>query len=229
MEYWIDAAFSTGGFVGHLSYVLLVVSMMMRDISVLRLFVIASALAGIAYDLFWLRNPVGVFWEGLLLLVNVVQLYLLWRRDRRAQFTEEEDAYISSRLQGLSPGRCRDFLNIGRWEDLSEGHVLTRQHERPEYLTYLAKGAAKIMVDGREVATVLGGHYVGEMSLLGDGDASATVVISEPARVWRIKTDKVMKLKQDRPNIANALQAGIAVDMRRKIVASNYTFKASER
>lgn len=51
MDYWINAAFSTGGFVGHLFYVLLIISMTMRDITYLRLFVIASALVGIAYDL----------------------------------------------------------------------------------------------------------------------------------------------------------------------------------
>ena len=207
--------------VGHLSYVLLVVSMMMRDISALRLFVIASALAGIAYDLFWLRNPVGVFWEGLLLLVNVVQLYLLWRRDRSASFSKEEEQFISTRLKGLSPGRCRDFFDLGRWETLSAGSVLTRQNEQPEFLTYLSQGVASIMVDDREVATVQEGHYIGEMSLLGDGNASATVVVTEPARVWRIEPEKIERLKQERPNIANALQAGIAVDMRRKIIAGN--------
>jgi hypothetical protein len=229
LDYWIDAAFSTGGLVGHLSYILLVVSMMMRDISALRLLVIASALAGIAYDLIWLRNPVGVFWEGLLLLVNVVQLYLLWRKNRSAQFTQEEAQFVSTRLKGLSAGRCRDFFDMGRWEYLPSGSVLTRQNERPEFLAYLSKGTASIIVDDQEVAAVQEGHYIGEMSLLGDGNASATVIVTEPARVWRIEAEKIERLMQDRPNIANALQAGIAVDMRRKIVALNSVVTTGER
>ena len=77
------------------------------------------------------------------------------------------------------------------------------------------------MVDDREVASVQEGHYIGEMSLLGDGSATATVVVTEPARVWRIEAEKIERLMDDRPNIANALQAGIAIDMRRKIVAVN--------
>ena len=77
------------------------------------------------------------------------------------------------------------------------------------------------MVDDREVASVQEGHYIGEMSLLGDGSATATVVVTEPARVWRIEAEKIERLMHDRPNIANALQAGIAIDMRRKIVAVN--------
>ena len=202
--------------------------MMMRDISALRLLVIASALAGIAYDLFWLRNPVGVFWEGLLLLVNVVQLYLLWRRDRSAQFSKEEENFIATRLQGLSPGRCRDFFDMGRWESLPTGTILTRQNERPEFLTYLSEGTASILVADSKVATVQAGHYIGEMSLLGDGDASATVIIENPARVWRVEPGKIKRLMQDRPTIANAVQAGIAVDMRRKIVAGNTVMTAGD-
>ena len=213
---------------GHLSYILLVISMMMRDISALRLLVIASALAGIAYDLFWLRNPVGVFWEGLLLLVNVVQLYLLWRRDRSAQFSQEERSFVSTRLKGLSPGRCRDFFDMGRWETLPTGTLLTKQNEQPEFLTYLSQGTASILVEDRKVATVDAGHYIGEMSLLGDGDASATVIVESPARVWRIEPEKIKRLMQDRPTIANAVQAGIAIDMRRKIVASNTILTAGD-
>ena len=100
----------------------------------------------------------------------------------------------------------------------------SKQNDQPEFLTYLSKGTATITVDGQEVATVQAGHYIGEMSLLGDGNASATVVVAEPARVWRVEPEKIERLKKDRPNIANALQAGIAIDMRRKIVAGNSAF-----
>ena len=221
MDYWIESAFSTGGLVGHLSYVLLVISMLMRNISALRLFVIASALVGIAYDLVWLRNPVGVFWEALLLIVNLVQLWLLWQRDRRARFSAEEAEFIAERLAGLSPGRCRDLLDMGRWENLPPGSELTRQGAAPRFLTYLAQGAAEVRVDGRRLTSVGAGHFVGEMSLLGDGLASATVTAPGPLRVWRIEMEKVTRLEEARPTIANALKAGIAQDMRRKIVAGN--------
>lgn len=217
-----------GGLVGHLSYVLLVVSMMMRDMSALRLLVVASALTGIAYDLIWLRNPVGVFWEGLLLLVNVVQLYLLWRRDRRARFTPEEEVFVAERLSGLSPGRCRDLLDMGRWDTLPPGAEVTRQGERPRMLTHLSTGEAAVIVDGCPVARVAGPSYIGEMSLLGEGHASATVIVSTPCRVWQIGMDRVLRLERDRPTIFNALQAGIARDMRRKIVAGNIAALAAQ-
>ncbi len=74
MDLTLKSAFLTGGMVGHLSYVLLVLSMVMRRMSLLRMLVIASAFVAITYDWFWLKDPVGVFWETLLVLVNIVQL-----------------------------------------------------------------------------------------------------------------------------------------------------------
>jgi hypothetical protein len=221
LELTLDAAFSVGGLVGHTSYILLVISMLMRNITWLRLFVIASAMVGIAYDGIWLANPVGVFWEGMLLLVNVVQIYLLWRRDRIAQFDDEERGFFSQRLHGMSPGQARDLLNLGRWETLPEGMVLTREGERPTHLTYIGFGHVSIMVAGRQVATCGPGHYVGEMSLIDEGPASATARVTERGRAWRIARREIDKLREDDSALAAMLDASIARDMRAKILEQN--------
>lgn len=56
--------------VGHASYLLLVISMMMRLMTWPRLLVIAFT--AIAYDTIWLKDPVGVFRETLLVTVNII-------------------------------------------------------------------------------------------------------------------------------------------------------------
>ena len=48
MELTLESAFSTGGLVGHFAYMLLVISMLMRRMIWLRIFVILSALVAIA-------------------------------------------------------------------------------------------------------------------------------------------------------------------------------------
>ena len=58
----VDVSFITEGWMGHLSYLLLVFSMLMRRMLWLRLFVTASAVAGVLFDGLWLQNWVGVFW-----------------------------------------------------------------------------------------------------------------------------------------------------------------------
>lgn len=73
MERTVDSLFSPGGLVGNLSYIVLIVSMSMRDIFWLQLIAIFSGLTGIAHDMVWLNDPVGAFWESAFTLINVMQ------------------------------------------------------------------------------------------------------------------------------------------------------------
>lgn len=213
----MDLGFIIEGWAGHLSYLLLVLSMLMRHMLWLRLFVITSAMAGIAFDHFWLQNPVGVFWQSLLVVVNVAELALLWRNDRRARFTAEEDRFRESLLSGLSPGRTRRLLDMGRWETLPSETVLTREGQRPEFLTYLASGAVRIERQGRLLRLVGEGHFIGEMSMMGDGLAVATAVMQDSGRVWRIERPKLDRLRESNPAAMAAVEAGVARDMRAKL------------
>ncbi|TNF62904.1 MAG: cyclic nucleotide-binding domain-containing protein [Rhodobacteraceae bacterium] len=206
---------------GHLSYLLLVLSMLMRRMLWLRLFVIASACAGIAFDGLWLANWVGVFWQALLVLVNLAELFILWRNDRRAVFSAEEARFRAAFLGGLSPGQARSLLDRGRWERLTSGAVLTREGQTPEYLTYVDMGEVRIESRGRLVRVVAGGHFIGEMSLMGDDKAVATTIVQGEASVWRIERAKVERLRETSPATMSVLEAAFARDMRAKIVFQN--------
>ncbi|KPP89727.1 MAG: Cyclic nucleotide-binding domain [Rhodobacteraceae bacterium HLUCCA08] len=221
LEDLFGPAFLSEGYVGHLSYLLLVISMMMRNMLALRLFVIASALVGIVYDWIWLGNPVGVFWEALLLLVTLVQLVLLWHRDRRARFSDEEARMIAAWFRSGSTGQHRLLLDMGRWEDLPAGTTLTRDGERPDFLCYLSDGAARVAIDDQVLAMIGPGHFIGEMSLLDENRASASARLTGPSRMWRIERAKVERLRDTGSALWPVLEAAITLDMRAKIIAGN--------
>lgn len=221
MELSLASAFSTGGLVGHLSYLLLVVSMAMRSMLWLRVLVIASAFTGITYDLVWLKDPIGVFWESLLVAVNIIQIFLLWRHDRMARFNEEEQYFATVRLRGLSPGQARRLIDAGRWMDANGGEVLTEMGRAPEHLTFVAVGTVGIHVNSKRIAECGRGAFVGEMSLIDEGTASATAVVEGRARLWQIPIAKLQSLRDTAPEQTAALDAAIARDIRKKLVEHN--------
>jgi len=57
MELSLESALSAKGLLGHLSYFLLIVSMLSQRMLLLRIGVVGSALAGIAYAVFILHDP----------------------------------------------------------------------------------------------------------------------------------------------------------------------------
>ena len=221
MELTLDSAFSVGGMVGHLAYVFLVLSMLMRSIVALRIFFVVNVLLNILYVTVWVQDPVQLFWESLLFVINIVQLALIWWQNRRARFSEEEQAFAASRLRGLSRSQTRQLLDAGHWWDVMPGTVLTHQGERPTHLTYISSGSVGIVVDEQRVAGCGSGRYIGEMSVLDREPASATVSVEELARVWQLPTEVLDRFSERKPAVAAVLEAGIARDMRSKLLDSN--------
>ena len=221
MELTLDSAFSTGGLVGHFAYVLLIASMLMRQMVWLRLLVIASALVGILYSIVWLNDPVSSFWETLLVTVNVIQLAITWRQNSTAQFSARELSFVKQRLRGLVPGEQRRLLNEGKWKAVKAGETLIVEQSLPNDLIYIAQGSARITIEGHPIAECGAGMYVGEMSLVGDAPASATVTAQSDMEIWRISRDTLARFDRDRPTWLAVIEAGIARDMRRKLVGLN--------
>lgn len=221
MDLSIHSALSPGGLVGHLAYILTVAAMLMRSMVWLRILYIASVLVGILYLTFWVDDPVGLFWKVLLVAVNIGMLVSLALANGTARFTQEERAFAASLLRGLEPGEARRLLDRGEWLDLPDSAVLTSEGKRPDHLYYLARGEAVISVGRRRVARCRAGQYVGEMSVLDQSPASADALTDGPARVWRISRRTLDRLAVRRPKIHAVIEAGIARDMRAKIVQGN--------
>jgi len=221
MDSFSAVDFLTDGVMGHASYILLILSSLMRRMFLLRAFFIASSIAGIAYSLYWLGDFVGVFWETLLLLVNVTQLALLASKDARARFTEEEAEFVESWLSGGTPSSRRALLNMGRWETLEAGSQLTTRGERPHDLVFLSRGEADVSIAGLALARISEGHFIGEMSLLGDELASADVRLAVSSRVWRINRSRLDEARMRQPDLFGIIELALALSLRAKLIAAN--------
>lgn len=219
MELTFESAFSAGGMVGHTSYLLLVISMFMRSLGPLRVFVILSAFVAIAYDVFWLKDPVGVFWETLLVVVNIGQLTFDWFASKRTRFTAEERRLWETRFPSLSARAARRLLSSGLWVDAAEGRVLTVEGEVVRHLIYVDEGRADISYRGKPFTWCGPGNFIGEMSVLDKGFASADAVLVERSRIWMISGRAVRRLARDNPAISDGLRAGFSVDWREKLTA----------
>ena len=64
------------------------------------------------------------------------------------------------------------------------GRVLVRQGARNRQFVLLQEGTLRVTRDGRQVAELGAGDFIGELSLLGDGTATATVTTATDAVVW---------------------------------------------
>lgn len=221
MELTLESAFSLGGLVGHLSYLLLVVSMLMRVMWVLRLLVIASAFAAIAYDLIWLKDPVGVFWETLLVVVNITQLAITYRQNRRATFTPREAAFVHSAFPGLNNTLKRRLLAKGAWAEAAPGTELITAGAPVTHLIYIAEGTAQVTIAGGIVNQSGPGDFIGELTVLDAAPATGTVTATEALRYWAIEGEALRRLVAANDDINQAVSASFHRHMLTKLLAAN--------
>ena len=64
------------------------------------------------------------------------------------------------------------------------GEVLVREGARNRQFVLLQEGTLRVTRGGAQVAELSAGDFVGELSLLGDGTATATVTTVTEAVVW---------------------------------------------
>lgn len=128
---------------------------------------------------------------------------------------EKRQAEIDRRLaalsrvplfSGISEDERRRLAEHLRHAPFTAGEVMTRQGAEAHWLYMIVDGTAsvRVTVDGREreVATLRGGEFFGEMSLLTGAPRSATVVATTNVDCYRLDKEGFQELLASRPEIA---------------------------
>jgi hypothetical protein len=229
LESIIAAAFSLKAIAGHLSYGLLVISMLMSSIVWLRAIALVSGIAGIIYSGFVLHDPIGAFWETMFVLANLAQFCLLIWRSRRIRFSDEEFLFCQNALVLVPPFLSRQFIDAGKWMDIAAGTVLTLQDEPVEQLTYIAEGLVEVSVNGRLVAECSEGDFIGELGILSGRPATATTTATTDLRALVFTRDILIRHLQRHPDLKIALHAGFKNNLRHKLAKANERTLAETR
>jgi len=175
MDLSFESLITNGMLVGNLSYILLILSMAMRDILWLRLLAIASGTLGASYDYFWVNDNVGAFWELSFTLVNLVQAaWLIYERTRR-DLSPEESRLRDAVFPMLSVKDFRRVLRHAERVTFLLGDIILKKGESVEHLVLVLEGEAAIEVESVQVARCGPGDFIGEIGFLNRSAASASV------------------------------------------------------
>ena len=220
-EFWADFS-QPENLVGHIAYVLLIVSMMMRNMNWLRFFAImAGSISAIYY--FTLDDKVSMFWESMFTLVNLGQFLLLQIENRRGRFSEDEAMFIKSCLAGIERAHARRLVKLGAWTEVQEGVTLIFEDTCPDQLKFIVTGGARIERQGRVIGQVGSGDFLGEMSYLTGKMASASVITDQPTRYLAFERRTLRAHLEKSPEVRYALEAGFNRNLVDKLAKANDT------
>jgi hypothetical protein len=215
--------FSWDLFIGQLPFLLLVVSLFARDLHRMRSIVAVAALIGLAHALFSSGSALLAFWWGVLLLGSLALLGKRLLENSKVRFTPEEEQMLKGVFSNVARSRARHLLDQGFWLSGREGDTLTREDEPVTHLYYLSSGEARVMSHGSQVGRCRPGDLIGEVTVLSGDQASATVVLTGPARFWCAPANVLRPYLQTHDDVRRAIEQGFTASLRSKLRSSNQT------
>jgi CRP-like cAMP-binding protein len=145
---------------------------------------------------------------------------MAWMRST-SRFTAEERGFLAEHFSSLPPHLARKFLNLGRWQTVSAGTILTRQGAPVHELVYIADGSAEVRAHGAVVAELNPGALIGEMTIMHGAEATADVEIATKAYIFTLpRASLVAELECDH-DFALAVSGALQLEAGRKIDAAN--------
>jgi CRP-like cAMP-binding protein len=204
---------------GNFCYTILALSYLVTNMYWLRLLaVVALGLEGV-YFYFGSDTPlwVGIGWNAVFVSINVVQLAILTREHMKVRFTAQEELLRRGLFAGLGSLDLSRLLKSGSWHDVKAGTELTSEGKAVTDVCVIADGLAKVEVGDRTISILQTGSFVGEMSLLTNEAASATVTAMSPCRVFVVSKEKLRALFEKSQELQSALTGIIGRDLAYKL------------
>jgi len=213
MNYWL-----------HLGNILYLLAYSVRDILWLRILTVVATLCLMPYYFCCTARPLlePIGWCSLFTLVNLVQIARLIMERRPVFLGEEESRVYQMVFSTVSPREFMKLLSIAQWKKATDGQELLRQHEPVTHLSLLTAGRGDVEVDGRHIADVGPGQFVGEMGFLTQQNASASVTARLPVEYLCWPIDQLRGLVEDTPQLHVKVQGILGTDLVKKLRQEGY-------
>jgi hypothetical protein len=203
----------------HAGNILYLIAYLVRDMLWLR---VVTVLGLLSLMMFYYWHPQGplngpLAWNAVFMAVNAVQIVLLVMERRPVFLGEEELALYRSIFFTLKPREFAKLLSIAEWKRAKPGEELLPQHQPVEALMLLSRGLANVEIDGRRVAEVSGGQFIGEMGFLTEQESSARVAAAEATDYLAWPATKLRALLTASPALHVKVQGILGCDVVAKL------------
>ncbi|MCL4766814.1 MAG: cyclic nucleotide-binding domain-containing protein [Hyphomicrobiaceae bacterium] len=204
--------------------------LLFRTQIVLRIFLLLGSGLYLTYYAVAAATPL---WEAMvattaIALANIFGLTLLML-SRSARMIPADQVALHDMLGGLEPGDFRSLMRFGRVRTLPADEILTVAGQVPDRLLYVIDGDVEIEKSSSPRFRIAPRHFIGEVSLVLDAPASATVWASAGTRLVEWPRVRLVQEMKRRTRLKLAVEALIARDMARKVAVGSGVVDAPVR
>jgi hypothetical protein len=205
--------------IGHLSFVAIAASFMIRDIVWLRTLAILGSVFAVIFNYFVSGGPIWLVigWSIVFIALNVYNIAFLMHERRGVSFTPQEQEMYETVFQGFSPVEFMKLLRIGNWRDATAGQDLIEEGQQVDEVLYIYNGRADVLSGGQRINILKDGAFIGEMELAADRPAVATVRTTAPTQIMAWPANEIRKLLIRNPSMNSTIQTIFGADLMQKL------------
>lgn len=191
----------------------------------LRGLAIIAGIASIFYNYHISATPlwVPIQWNILFIATNVLQIVFLLKGKMNVSFDGALDKIYKTRFSHFTPMEFKTLIGIAHTRSSPMNTVLVENNSTPDSLFLLLEGACTVELNGKELAILREGDFVGEMSFLTDSKTRADVYAKSKITYLIWDNQKLHAFLSKNANLLHRFEGAIGHQLIEAIVKNNQT------
>ena len=208
---------------GHLAFGLIAFSFLVKDILYLRFLSILASLFSVFYNFYipvepmWL--PIG--WNFVFVALNLYHIAVIIYEKRPVQMSPKHKELYETMFNDMTPVEFLKITKIADWTHFKSGEIITQQTHKVPDLNLIYNGTVDVAVDGKKVAELKDGQFIGEMSFLTEKPATATCIVKHDSEVLVWKQEQFKELLKRNPSLYFTIQSLLSAQVSSNLVSSS--------
>lgn len=214
----------------HVANLLFLGSYSVRDVLWLRLLAVVAFTMLLPFNYHVPNGPLWapIGWNVLFLGINLAQAWRLVLERRPVRLSFDQQRLYQALFSALRPRQFLALLATARQGAHGRGQIIVEAGRVLEQLSLVSDGSVRVEVDGREIAELGEGRFVGEMSYLTGDPPRASVVAGVACRCVHWPVSALRGFLDANPEIRAVMQNLLGADLARKLRGGAPTQPSSE-
>ena len=208
---------------GHLAFGLIAFSFLVKDIFWLRIVSIAASLFSVLYNYIIPVEPMWLVinWNFVFIVVNLYHIAVILYEKREVKMDDKNEELYQTLFSEMTPVEYLKISRAAEWVTLKPGQRLITQGMPVPDLYLIYNGTVDVAVDGRWVAELKDGQFVGEMSFLTEKVATASCIVKYEAQCLVWKQREFKDLLKRNPSLYFTIQSVLSAQVSDALVTSS--------
>ena len=207
----------------HLSNISVLIGSSFKKIIIFRIFfVIGCSLEILYFSLISAKDLWGgILWDVAITSLNIFMIGLYLYEKGTVRLSDDEKFLFHAVFSQMDKANFRKLLNAGNWLNIEEGDILVFEKHTTDSLMLIFKGKVGIYINNEEVAVLQSGSFVGEMSFLTGGLATATCKALSEVKLYMWNKPDLIKLLTKNESLDKEMRRIFATDLVSKLTSTN--------